>query len=203
MSYQKPTQIHSFRSPEIYTKFGVKRLEKNGCVVFVRDITVGIPSEYQRCDVLYSEPSWLKGYSIFQERAFGFEPMDLDSNLSAYKRYLGSISKVIGETKLPTVLICGKQALKKLPVHDSELRVRLNGHWEQAYAWGLDISGFDVRTNEDLIRCLARQFHCVGDFSCGYGVAGRVFKDHGKHFVMSDINEKCITYVAMSVLGAD
>jgi len=121
--------------------------------------------------------------------------------IGSFEDYIRSISEIIQRVEIPVVLICGKQSLRRFPVHTSELPVRLNGHWETAYAWSMDISSFqtrlhDFKTNEELLGCLAEIYNYVGDFSCGYGIAGRIFKQNGKKFVMSDINEKCITYIS-------
>jgi len=182
------TPIHSFRSPELSTKTGITSVNKDGCCAFLQDITVGLPKIYSKCDILYSEPSWLRGYDIFKARA--------GEVVGTFQEYLLSISRIIRDSKIPVILLCGKQSLKKFPPHTSELPVMLNGYGETAYAWGIDISRYAVRTNEDLLGLLAWSYDCVGDFSCGYGVAGRIFREHGKKFVMSDINEKCITYIS-------
>ena len=183
--------IHSFRNPELYHEIGVTRAEKDGNVVFVHDITEGLPLEYWRCDLIYSEPSWMLGYPLFMERA---------GTTGSFQEYRAAIAYIIGIMEIPVVLFCGKQSLRKFPTHDSECTAKLNGYKETAYAWRADISGYNVKDNEGLLECLANNFNRVGDFSCGYGVAGRAFKRNGKNFVASDINEKCVTYVARNVL---
>jgi len=185
--------IHSFRSEELAQRTGTTRVERDGCLAFVHDVRYGLTDEYDRCDLIYSEVSWMKGYEIFKGRA--------KKDSGSFKEYQVAISRIISRMTCPVILICGKQTLKSLPFYQSELRVKLNGFWEMAYAWGIDISGISAKTNEELLYYLAGgAYNTVGDFSCGYGLAGRIFKGRGKRFVMSDINEKCITYIAENIL---
>lgn len=185
--------IHSFRREEIAQRTGVTRSSAGGSVVFVHDVRHGLTYDYDLCDLIYSEVSWMKGYEIFKGRA--------EKDSGTFKDYQRAIARIISQATCPVILVCGKQTLKSLPYHQSELRIKLNGYWEMAYGWGIDISGISAGTNEDLLYYLAKAYNTVGDFSCGYGVSGGIFKICGKKFVMSDINEKCVTYIAENILN--
>jgi hypothetical protein len=180
---------NTFRYCENYDLVGERYVNREGCIAFVHDMCKGIPSEYDKCDILYSELSWLKGYPIFKDRA------GIKDNYS-FNDYVLSIASIIESTIIPIVFICGKSHLKRFPKYTSMLPVSLNDHSEFAYSWGLDISGMDTRDNVGLISNLSDRYECVGDFCCGFGLSGRIFRSNGKSFIMSDINEKCITYIS-------
>ena len=183
---------HSFRNAEIKIFGELKRFEKNGNIIFSHDLTKGLPKEYNQCDLLYSEPSWLAGYKIFTKRANVLS--------GSYKEYVEQLS-IITNSEHPVVLILGKNALKNLNQNYSYKKVKLNNHWETAYGWNIDISKYDVKTNYELIHCLSFDFNKVGDMNCGYGNTGKIFKDNGKHFVMSDISKKVVYYAAKKIMG--
>jgi hypothetical protein len=183
---------HSFRNDEIKIFSSLERLEKDGDIAFAHDLTLGLPKDYNDCDILYSEPSWLLGYDIFSKRA--------ETISGSYKTYIDVLSKLTFNKK-PIVLIIGKNALKKMNQNFTQKKVKLNNHWETAYGWNIDISKYDVNLNYDLIKCLSKDFNKVGDMNCGYGNTGRIFKDNGKNFVMSDINSKTIYYVAKKLMN--
>lgn len=183
---------HSALKAEQYTEKDIVRMSMNGNTVFVHDITEGLPEEFDVCDILYSEPSWLDGYVKFLERAE--KPFS-----STYGVYIQSLWKIIERRKTPVVLLTGKHAIGSLPPYDSTTRVKLHGYMTDYYAWGLDISRVRPKNGYELIGWLSERYGCVGDFCCGYGNTGRIFQERGKHWVMSDINAKCVTYIARNL----
>ena len=52
-----------------------------------------------------------------------------------------------------------------------------------------------------IMRSLAIRFNYVGDFCAGYGNTCRIFKEHGKSFIASDINPKCVYYIAKTLMN--
>lgn len=186
-------KYHSALKEEHFTEYGISYLERDGNKVFKMDVIDFNFDEYQNCDVLYSEPAWLDGYEKFLIRA-GCK------DKSGYKDYIESLSKIIELSKCPVVMIIGKHAIKNLPNYSSSVNIKIHGYKTFAYGWRINLSNYDIITNYDLINELAKIFYHVGDFNCGYGNTGLIFKKYGKNFTMSDINEKCVTYISKYVL---
>lgn len=183
---------HSALKPSLNISKGLSFVEKNGNKAFVMDISKEFNS-YDDCDILYSEPAWLDGYDEFLKRA--------NNNDSSYDSYIDSIINIIQTCDKPIVLVLGKHVIKRFPIANSKIDVKLHGYHTNAYGWNIDLSTYQsATTNYELIRLLANDYNCIGDFNCGYGNSGLIFKQNGKHFVMSDINEFCISYIAEKVI---
>jgi methylase of polypeptide subunit release factors len=160
---------------------------KKNSVAFVQNIEEGIPAKFNQCDIIYSEPAWKHGYTIFLNRA---------KTTGSYSEYLDAMVKFITLQNMPVVLILGKEAIKYFPKFDSALDITLNGYKTNVYAWRFDLKALgSITTNENLIESLALQFSCIGDFCCGYGNTGLSFYKKNKDFVMSDLNPQCIGYI--------
>lgn len=186
---------YSFRNEPIEMDGAANRCEQGGNVAFTHDVTKGIPQDYEKCDIIYCEPSWLAGYGIFEERA--------GTKVGSYERYLGFF-KILTATAIPVVLVLGKNALKKMnPFWKDSIPVKLNGTPETAYSWNIRFPLMDIKTNYDLIRALATRYDRVGDMCCGYGNTARIFKEEGKNFVVSDINEKLINFIADNYMDGE
>lgn len=167
------------------------RYEHNGCIVFRHDICNGLTDDFNYCDVLYSEPAWLDGYELFIDRA--------NKERSNYDQYLKSIATIIEQWDKPIWLIIGKHARNKLPVPDRMEPIGIHGYQTEILGWN-DNQKYQFKTNYDFIYELSNQYSCIGDFNCGYGNTGKIFKKAGKAFVMSDINGKCIYYIASEIM---
>lgn len=166
----------------------VDRYEIEGSVAFVHDITTGpLPEEYEPCDVLYADPPWESGFAVFNERA-GVVGV-------SYPELIIAVANIILASPVPVVLMWGQKALAKLPEPDQVLPGVLNGGDVSTLVYGASFEGAAGLPE------LASQFNRVGDFMCGYGRSGRVFREAGKAFTMSDYNAGCIGYIAMNAAG--
>lgn len=170
--------------------------EYEGSAVFPWDINAatlskGIPEPYYSCDVIYAEPAWPSGLAAFDQRAGVTSPP-----FSVYAQRLGYIIRMLGK---PSVMFASDRALSCMPPADFVTDAGLNGNrtkvgfWNGAYALG--------NNNHEFIRDLASRYNRVGDFCCGYGTTGRLFREAGKTFVMSDYNTVCCGYVAREMKG--
>lgn len=155
---------------------------RTGSVALVHDITTGdLPDEFAACDVLYAElPTKTEMRATF---------VDL----------LDAVARIVEEFRFPTVLVGSPGTLESLPDPDEGQGIILHdgsavaaGFWRCSTPW----PGRRRPTDLGLIRGLAQTYGRVGDFCCGYGLAGRVFLQAGGSFVMSDIDPACIGCVA-------
>lgn len=167
------------------------------CTVFVHDMEHGLPTEFNHCDVIFSEPPWPAGYGEFSARA--------GKTSHSFSRFAGALSAVcVGATRdVPVVLVVGKLLLRRLPCP-----TRVTDGWIDSggrilarcliACWGRNVLNGESRTST-LLSGLAQEFWCVGDPCCGYGNTGRIFMANGRHAVMSDVNQACVDYVAGNV----
>lgn len=156
-----------------------------GCAL-VHDVTSGpLPDEFRRCDVFYTDPPWQSGYDEFASRAGVLAP--------SYPEFMAALVAAIPQG-IPAVIVSGKHAARYIPNSYQPFPTRLNEHDAVAYAQHVQLTG--LRTAEAIGRHLAVTYNCVGDPCCGYGNAARWFVQAGKRFVASDVNPKCIGYIA-------
>jgi hypothetical protein len=186
---------HSALHDELDVRGELQEYWADGSVVFASDLTRGIEPRYRRAEAVYSEPAWKDGYAKFAERAGA----DTDPTYAGYLRYLHSIRSVIYELGIPAYIVMGKHMLKYLKP-DRTLPIMLHGYecLLGIYNTTEDPIG---RTNDDVLAWVADRYDCVLDFSCGYGNVARAMRQRDKHFICSDINPKCVYYVAREVMG--
>lgn len=190
----KKTTYHSALRPEISGLEGCGfASDSDRNIAFCHDITKGIHIAYNTCDIIYSEPSWIDGYQKFLERSESKEE-------STYLQYLDAINEWINQFECPFALLLGKHALKNICRFDSSITIKLFGYDAGIYGWRIDLSKYQSKTNIEFIEKLANDFQRVGDFCCGYGNTGKIFKERGKNFIMSDINKKCISYIRDNIM---
>ena len=155
-------------------------------IALAHDLTSGpLPKEYGRCDVLYTDPPWRSGYDEFALRAGVLVP--------SYHDFMDALVDAI-PPGIPAVVVTGLHAAMHFGTEYRPFRVRLNEHEAIAYSRGVDVP--EGMTAEQLGRTLADRYQCVGDPCCGYGNTARWFVQAGKRFVVSDINPRCIGYIA-------
>ena len=167
----------------------VERAEFRNMLVFRHDITLGkIPDEYNKCDLIYIEPSWKLGQEEFNRRV-GKIGNDFDIFLNSVIHYIDYFYN----KNIPVVLT-GGEIYKKSIKFDKIYKIKLNGYPCYLLVVG-DLMINNHNTQIDVQEELANRFNLVGDFCCGYGNVGMRFALKRKGFVMSDYNAKCIGYI--------
>jgi len=172
----------------------VESYERDGSrIMFLNMIgRMRLPVEFAQCDVLYVEPSWRSGVKEFGKRA-GL-PVE-------FIPYIKSIIKCAVYAQIPTYIVSGKEGQKFFKgAGFSSIDILLNGGKSKLYMINHEVVP-EGETSMDAIEWLAQRYSCVGDFSCGFGRSGRIFKEQGKRFVMSDINKKCLSAIKMSLMS--
>lgn len=186
---------HSALHDELDVQGELQEYLADGSIVFAHDLTKGVDQRFALAEAIYSEPAWKDGYGKFIERA----GVDSDPTYAGYLRYLHAIRSTIHELGVPAYIIMGKHMMKYLqpgcahPVmlHSYEC---LLGCYNTPYVP-------DARTNDDVLAFVAKYYDNVLDFSCGYGNTARAVKVRRRHFICSDVNPKCVYYVAREVMG--
>ena len=174
--------------------------EYNGNVCFKKDILTGdLDDRFNVCDIFYSEPPWRYGYKIFEKRA-GY------NYKSDFRGFLKNIHKIIKAQNKPFFIVGGKQDYEII-FSDADFisNTEIAQHKTKClcYIYNLNkeiFSKIDFSNNLTLIQSLAKNFHCIGDFCCGYGNTGIVFDSFKKNFVMSDADPKCIGYLQETLI---
>jgi hypothetical protein len=182
---------HSAHYPEQPAP-AVYRYESRYGIAFAHDVTrAPLPGEYDACGVFYCDPPWRSGYAAFAARA---NAVAVD-----YRRFMGALVAAIPLHK-PAVFVTGKHADKLIPADFSRTPVRLNEHAAIAYSRGF-LPPKAAKTADDIGRVLAEEYRCGGDPCCGYGNTAKWFAQVGKRYVVSDINPRCIGYIAQQERG--
>jgi SAM-dependent methyltransferase len=185
---------HSALHKELDIRGELDYYEANGSVVFRHDLTSEIPSLFHNADAIYSEPAWRDGYAKFIERANA----ETDSSYLGYLNYLSSIEKTINKLTIPAYILMGKHMLKY--IHPDQVKpINLHGNAVLG-VWGTDIPP-KSNAHDDVLNFVANNYGCVLDFSCGYGNVAKAMTQRHKRFVCSDINPKCVYYVAKTFMG--
>lgn len=164
----------------------------NGNMVFQHDISKGVPLDYDQCDVIYTEPAWRDGYELFLDRA--------GAENTSYLEYVVRMADFIGHTRTPIYMIVGKHVIKEFPKPVNIAPIKLHGYTTYLCVWN-DKQQVNGITNYDVIKQLSGIYDIVGDFNAGYGNTAKIFQDAGKKFICSDINGKCVYYIAKNLMG--
>jgi hypothetical protein len=179
-------KYHSAHLPEEAAP-ALGRFDRDGSTALVWDITAGeLPAEYEGCDVLYSEPPWVRGVDVFNARA-GVSDV-------TFTAVMAGIAAIVESNTRPAHIVIGKQAVKRIPKPDALVPIQLN-QWAALVAV-YRTEPVPVQTSVELTAVLAARHERVGDFCCGYGRALRAFVQRGKKFTGSDYNPRCIGYIA-------
>lgn len=167
-----------------------ERVDIGESVAFTWDVMSEtlLPEPYLRADVFYVVPPWRSGLKVFDERA-GSEPQD-------YKQFMAHLSNLLFNDPRPKVVISGKHAQAMLPEPQELVPVKYLKEKSFAFIYGLSGFGeYEGKDASEILERLARDFHCGGDFFCGYGQTAKRFLQAGKLFVVSDYNAECIGYI--------
>ncbi len=177
--------------PEVF------RVANGGSVALVHDVMTGVlPQEFDRCDVLYAEPPWKDGASVFDQR--------LGLTGRQYSDLMAGIGKIVSRARgldtptlrrVPVIVITGKQGLKHLPAPDHRVPTRIHGAEAIAACWGIAPVA-PWKSTRSVMEELASRFRVAGDFCCGYGQLADYFREPERSCVLSDYNPRCIGGVA-------
>lgn len=158
--------------------------------------SISVPQEFNKADVIYTEPAWRHGYEKFNEK--------VGKEAGSYKEYLKAILNVISQLDVPAYIIGSQYMVTKMNPDDIH-KVRMELHDVEAYVmlWnGADfVPRHEIYTRLDAIHYVAENYDCLLDFSCGYGGTAKVAQEHDTNFICTDINPKCTYYVATEFLG--
>lgn len=185
---------HTFRRPPLPPK-PLHTFTHQKCFGIVNDLIENktLPKQFATCDVFYSEMPFRAGFPIFEERARSGH-----ADQRTYEDLLEGARRAVNfflERKIPGCVICSKKDMKALPDPGRVIGVDLNGYGESMAIYGDIPERIDNETNETFIHGLASYFNRIGDFTCGYGIAPRIFFSRGKTFVASDYNPDCIGHL--------
>lgn len=176
-SYQNISELPEYE----WNKFTIV---KDG-IVGRYDISKGLPTIYAGCDVFYADLAWSRGVNKFAELA-GTEV--------EFKKYMEKITEIARNNGNPFYLVAGKE-VEKYMIGFAYTDIKLNGDSAVLYSVNAPLIGNNLDSVE-LLELLALKHDRIGDFCCGMGRSGRIFKEKGKKFVMTDINGRCIEYLA-------
>lgn len=168
----------------------LQRWEGHGSVALVHDAFNPLPAEFDRCDVLYAEPPWPRGFDVFKARVEA--PVDLP-----YDAFVERLRDLAMTHAKPVVYVLAKSQLNKY-APDFAVRCSLWGGDAYAgfYRCSLGVPVIPDLTVEKLLGRLAERYDCIGDITAGYGNSGRIFAAAGKRFVLSDFDPRCIGKIA-------
>ena len=170
----------------------VQRWSAGGSVAFQHDVTAGpLPGDYDDCDIMYADLPWPSGMTAFSQRA---------GATSSFAGIMAATARIIESVSIPVVLTGSRSAAATLPKPDSVYESSLNGKPCRVFGYRIDLVAAQ-KSAEDILDILASRYQHVGDPFCGYGRAGRVFREHGGEFVLSDYNAECIGYIAANADG--
>lgn len=170
-------------------------------IAFVHDIRRGLPTDFDPCDVFYTDLPWQGGFLVFEARtkavlAAEYAKLGVTTRepQTTYPDFLRSVGEVIRRSSKPMVLVTGRRSMPFLPEPSFVYSSSLNGAPAVALCYSLKLQ--DGRSATKILSELASRFHCVGDFCCGYGRTARTFHAAGKRFIVSDYNPRCIGQIA-------
>jgi len=154
-----------------------------------------LPAVFEQCDVLYTEPPWRSGYGEFINRAA--------CEQSTYANFTNALNKIVTRFRARCAIwfVLGAHVLKHIIEPEMQLPTTIHGYKAFLCGWNDHGVYLSPKTHLEFIKELARDHERVGDFCAGYGNTGRIFQEAGKHFVLSDINGKCIYHIATTLMG--
>lgn len=180
---------HTALAPEPFRLEPLDRVAFEDGVAIQHDLFDGfLPSEFLNCRALYSELPWRKGFDVFEQRA-GFGGR-------SYNDFLDVVRSSVEFLSVPTVIITGIHAAKRLEP-DCMAKTTLNGEEMLAFGWNIAVP--KTGDCKELLKMLAYELDCIGDFCCGYGRTARIARDNGARFVVSDYNGSCIRHISESM----
>lgn len=166
------------------------RVTVGKCTALAHDVMEGsLPAEFDRCDAIYAEPPWPAGMKEFDCRV-GLEGRKYKEFAEAIQKILDSLAGkpvvIMGGTRLQRYITVDRVEESSLHVHKVKCMAFVNGPVDKS---------IDFTSSLTIVKTMAQVYDCIGDFCCGYGYVGRIFRAAGKGFVLSDYNRECIGYI--------
>ena len=167
---------------------GIKYFKSKKCVGFQYDFveSKSLSKEYDNVDFFYVEAPYPKGIKIFDERAKVKKQRGIED-------FAKALNSIITKTEKPFAISTSKHLHNKLPT--PKMRYQIKAYICELtfaiYNWEKNIQ---FKTTEQLMKYVAYNYKCVGDFCCGYGQPLFDFlKYGGQKIVASDHNDLCIS----------
>ena len=166
----------------------------NGNVTMYHNVKHGFRKEFLNADCLYTDIPWPAGMIKFEKKA--------NSSHMKYEDFLNKIINLVDVLKIPSIITAAPSLTTKmiqLGFKVKSITMTPINKKAVAYSKFIDIQKTSIETTEGLIRLLATRFYKILDPCCGTGQTGEIFKEHGKQFIMSDINRNAITYIRENI----
>jgi hypothetical protein len=177
----------------------IEEYHDQGSIVFKHNIIEKITDlskvkAFSKADAIYSEPAWNHGFSLYYQRA--------NQKPESYQKYLESINRLIINMDVPSYIVMGKRMLQSFEP-DTKLKVQLNSTNAWLCVWNAPepVISKSIIRHIDIIEYIANKYNHILDFCCGYGNIIPPLLDKGKTFTCSDINIKCVYYIASNYMG--
>lgn len=162
-------------------------------IAFRHDMLDAPSKHHNGAGAIYSEPCWREGFVRFMKRA-GKE----NTAKELYSTYLENIVALVKRLGVPSFIMSGKHMLNKLNP-DWAVETLLNDG--EAWLAGYNAKPMNFKTHKDVITHMVKLYDNILDFSCGYGNICGPCIENKKRFIVSDVNGKCVYYVAKQYLG--
>ena len=187
----KKSSYHSALKKELDINNSISYYENEDSYVIQHDINQGIHPLFYKAKAIYSEPAWNDGYNLFIKRAG-------TAQVGNFKQYLESVSSTISILNIPSFIVMGKQMIKSLNPQQT-VEIKLHGYKCYLGIWNAGL--IKVTDNNSAIDIIADTYNYILDFSCGYGNLADKMTLRNKKFICSDINGKCLYYIAKSFMA--
>lgn len=192
-----PEKYHSALSDQIEGLTELDEYSSDGNYVFKHDVLNGYSDRFKCAEAIYSEISWRDGFEKFMKRAN-------KNTTNTFKDYMNGVIDIVKTLKVPTFITAGKHHfsyLKKITpiyqpitLHGTECFIAI------AYYSPL-VDEFSGMTNYQVTDKITKNFDNILDFSCGYGNTAEFAIRNNKNFICSDVNGKCVRYVAKKYMN--
>ena len=169
-----------------YTETKSSYFEQDGFYGIVYDLEEqNPPAIVNKADFIYCELPWLKGYSIFNQRA-------KSESVNDWKYLLLSARKLAIDLGVPYYFAGNKQFSK---VFTTEYQVPMKWHIHNCDVIIYTNDPIYVNDSNDLIDALYTRYNKGMDMACGYGYLGKKALEYNKTAILMDINPYCIGYI--------
>jgi hypothetical protein len=170
----KKEECYEFQSPDISA--------------YVFNAFDGIHEQIKTVDFIYTEPPFLAGYKIFNDRANPTESRK-------WSELITKIGTTLMELDKPCYIMGGGQLKSSLKGWKNQPVLSSIHEGAGFIFYNKTIPDFKPKTTLSLIKTLYEQYDVGGDITCGYGLLGYMAKKQGKKAILTDYNPYCIGYI--------